>query len=524
MAWTECWKCFNSQTNDAVLNETLTSKTPGRIRRKVTAARCADYTPRVFRSWRDENVYRIRISWKLSACAGATLIAVFLCFVSQAAAQDVKPSPTVVESLKIAENNPSPNTEAAQPKQAPAPSPEPDVWHRETMTGDWGGTRTRWKEKKGIEFEFKLNNFYQGVADGGIRESSVVNGKLETVLKLDLGKLAGWKFWSAEIQTQTRYGAPALTGTGTISPVNTAEIIPAAAGKVFSITALNFTRLIPKDLKEGNLFAIGFGRYNLLDLLDEDFFAGSGTERFFNMAPIGPLTVVPGVPLITNGASFAYIKHGKPFITFALVDPNDHSLNAGLKDLFADGVTFYPGINFYKKYGGKSAEHSFSLAVTTKAFTPFDAIKQVIIPGPPRVPVTPKRGSWSVSYTFRQYFVERGNRDGWGFFTQLSTAGKDTSPITAFVNFGLGGNGLFKSRRQDEFGIEYAYTDISEVLKSNLDPLNLRRLRPEHQVEMFYNLHLTPWLRITGDLQVIRPTRPVATTAVIPGLRMEMIF
>ena len=44
----------------------------------------------------------------------------------------------------------------------------------------------------------------------------------------------------------------------------------------------------------------------------------------------------------------------------------------------------------------------------------------------------------------------------------------------------------------DEVGIEYAYTDLSEVLKDNLDPLNLRRLRPEHQVEMFYNFHITP--------------------------------
>ena len=461
---------------------------------------------------------KLRTAMVVSALATA-----FSGFASQIYGQDQKPTPAVATTDTVAIKG-ADEEKAPKPAQTPGPSPELDFWHRETMTGDWGGTRTRWKEKNGIELEFKLNNFYQGVADGGIRESSVGNGKFETLLKLDLGKLAGWKFWSAEIQTQTRYGAPALTGTGTISPVNTAELIPAASGSVFSITAVNFTRIIPQDLKKGNLFVIGFGRYNLLDLIDEDFFAGAGTERFFNIAPIGPLTVVPAVPLITNGASFAYVKHGKPFITFALMDPNDHSLNAGLKDLFADGVTFYPGINFYTKYGGKSGEHSFALAVTTKAITPFDAIKQVIIPGPPRVPVTPKRGSWAVSYTFRQYFVERGDRDGWGFFTQLSTAGKDTSPITAFVNFGLGGNGLFKSRRQDEFGIEYAFTDLSEVLKDNLDPLNLRRLRPEHQVEMFYNLHATPWLRLTGDLQIIRPTRPAANTAIVPALRLEMIF
>jgi carbohydrate-selective porin OprB len=44
------------------------------------------------------------------------------------------------------------------------------------------------------------------------------------------------------------------------------------------------------------------------------------------------------------------------------------------------------------------------------------------------------------------------------------------------------------------------------------------------QFEIFYNFHLTPWLRLTGDLQVIRPTRSVASTAVVPGVRLEMIF
>ena len=52
---------------------------------------------------------------------------------------------------------------------APTPSPEPDFWHRETMTGDWDGARAR-MEEKGVELEFKLTNFYQGVASGGTRQ------------------------------------------------------------------------------------------------------------------------------------------------------------------------------------------------------------------------------------------------------------------------------------------------------------------------------------------------------------------
>jgi porin len=307
--------------------------------------------------------------------------------------------------------------------------------------------------------------------------------------------------------------------------VNTAAIIPGADGTVFSVTAVNFTKLFPINLKEGKLFALSFGRYNLLDVIDEDFFAGGGTERFLNIAQIGPLTVLRQVPLVTNAVTTAYIRGGEPFVTLAVMDPNDHSLDPGLSDLFADGVTFAPGINFPAKYFGKTAKHSVGGAITTKAYTPFDAIRQAIIPGPPINPVEPQRGSWSVNYTFRQSIVERAARDGWGFFGQVSFADKGTSPITTFFDVGLGGNGLFTGRQRDEFGIAYAYTDLSEVLKDNLALLPLGgRLQVEHQLEVFYNLHLTPWFQLTGDLQVLRPNRPAADTAVVPAVRLRVVF
>jgi len=407
----------------------------------------------------------------------------------------------------------------------PREAPKPDVLHQEELTGDWGGTRTRWKDK-GVELESSLSQFFQGVAAGGTETGSEYNGTAQAALKFDFGKLAGWKFWSAEVTAETRFGGPLLGGTGTINPVNTAAIIPGADGTVFSVTAVNLTKLFPVNLKEGKLVALSFGRYNLVDLLDEDFFAGGGTERFFNIAQIGPLTVLRQVPLITNAVNVIYIRHGEPFITFSLMDPNDHSTDPGLSDLFADGVTFAPGINFSSKHFGKTSKHTIGGAITTKAYTPFDAIKQIILPGPPINPIEPQRGSWSLAYTFRQYIVERSKRDGWGVFGQVSFADRSTSPITTFFDVGLGGNGLFTSRPRDEFGVAYAYTDMSDVLKDNLDllPLGGRRLRVEHQVEVFYNLHITPWLQLTGDLQIIRPNRPVADTAIVPAVRLRIVF
>ena len=328
-----------------------------------------------------------------------------------------------------------------------------------------------------------------------------------------------------EIKAEARFGGPLVTSTGTISPVNTAAIIPGSDGTVFAVTAVNVTKLFPVNLKEGKLVVLSFGRYNLVDALDEDFFAGGGTERFLNLAQIGPLTVLRQVPLITNAVNLAYVRGGEPFFTFSLLDPNDHSTDPGLSDLFADGVTFAPALNLSAKYFGKTAKHTFGGAITTKAYTPFDAIHQAIIPGPPINPVEPQRGSWSVNYTFRQYVVERAARDGWGFFGQLSFADQATSPVTTFFDVGLGGNGLIASRPRDEFGLSYGYTDMSDVLKDNLDLLPIGgRLQVEHQLEMFYNFHLTPWFQLTGDLQILRPNRPAAETAIVPAVRLRLVF
>lgn len=406
----------------------------------------------------------------------------------------------------------------------PTAQPEADLLHREELTGDWDGARAR-AEERGATLDVSVTQFYQAVADGGVETGSEYNGTAQARLELDLGKLAGWDRWSAEVKYEVRFGGPLLGGTGALNPVNTSAIVPGADGTVDSLSALNFTRLIPLDMEKGKLFVVSFGRYNLLDLLDEDFFAGGGTDRFMNIAQIGPLTVLRQVPLITNALNLVYLRGGEPFITFSIMDPNDYSTTSGLSDPFGDGVTFSPGINLPTKYFGKSGKHTFGGAITTKEYTPFDAIQQVVLPGPPADPVEPEGGSWSLSYTFRQYVVERGKKDGWGLFTQVSFADERTSPLTTFFDVGLGGNGLLGSRPADEFGIAYAYSDLSDDLKDNLDLLPLGgRLQPEHQVELFYDVHLTPWLQLTGDLQVIRPVRPVAETAIVPAVRLKLVF
>jgi porin len=418
----------------------------------------------------------------------------------------------------------SPSAAHAQASGATPPS-DSGMFRREQLTGNWNGLRTQWKDK-GFEVASSVSQFYQGVASGGISTGSEYNGNAQLGLEFNFQKLTGWKNWFAEAKAELRFGGPLLGGTGTISPVNTAVLVPAPDGTVLSVTSLNVTKIFPLDSAKGTAVVVSLGRFNLLDLIKEDFFAGAGIERFFNIAQIGPLTVVREVPLITNSVNFAYVRGVEPLVTLAVMDPNDHSVDPGLSTLFEDGVTFSPAIHFPAKYFKRSAKHSIGGAITTAPYTPFDAIRTLILPGPPARPIPSERGSWSAFYTFRQYIVERGKGDGWGAFAQVSAANKSTSPITTFFDVGLGGNGLFRKRNGDEFGLAYAYTDLSAVLKDNLDlvPAANRRLRAEHQLELFYNLHITPWFQLTGDLQVIRPNRPIAETAVIPGARLRIVF
>lgn len=460
-----------------------------------------------------------RIAAKL---VGLVLLSALFAAGGSVRAQEPEPSSSPAPETVAKADQPVAKSEPSEePQAAPAPTPETDFWKREEMTGAWGGDRTRAKEK-GYEFNFLWVNFYQGVVDGGLRTTSQYNGKFMSDFKFDLGKIWGWKFWSARVKTETRFGPPTINAVGSIGPINTDALVPGTAGGVFAVTSFNLTKLIPLDLKKGDMVAVQFGRFNTLDLVDEDFFAGAGRERFLNIAQNGPLTVARTTPFITNGALIAWIKGGQPFLTLAILDPNDHSTNAGLKDLFADGVSFTPGITLQSKFLKMTGSHTFGFSITTKAYTPFDQLQFIIPPGPPIVPLQAKRGSWNVNYTGRQYLVERGPRDGWGLFVSGSIADKNTSPIARYLTFGLGGNGLIKSRRTDEFGIAYGYTSLSSTLKNAIDPLN--RLRVEHEFEAFYNFHLTPWLRLTGDLQVIRPTRTNAETAIVPGARMEVIF
>src|SRR5262245_17835359 len=150
----------------------------------------------------------------------------------------------------------------AEPMRCQVTAPakrDSSLWQRGELTGDWGGLRPTWKSK-GFEVVSSLSQYYQGVAHGGIATGSEYNGSLQLGLDFDLGKMAGWQGWLAELKGEMRYGGPLLGGIGSVSPVNTAVLVPAAEGTVASITTLHVTKLVPIHAKKGDFFAVSVGR------------------------------------------------------------------------------------------------------------------------------------------------------------------------------------------------------------------------------------------------------------------------
>lgn len=427
-----------------------------------------------------------------------------------------------VNSNASTKPKPSPTAEG-QPAQSPAtPASDPETfWTREELTGDWGGERENWEEH-GVSFELSWTNFFQGTAGGGFENDFAYGGKLTGVMTLDTGKLGWWKNGKFQVKLDNRYGDSASESTGALLPVNIDLLGPKENGTATSITAFNYTHFFPLS-KPGDLVVVSLGRFDMLDQVTEPLIGGSGATKFLNLNQVAPAHEARNVPLVTWGSAVAWVQKGEPFLSVAVFDTADSSTTTGLSHLFEKGVTIMPAFTYVTHFGDKAGHQGIRATWSNQTTTPFDQFRHIIVPLPNR-PVERKTGSWSVTYSFDQYFHEIAGfpRKGWGLFGQLGFADRRTNPIQTFINIGVSGNSPIKTRPRDYFGVAYAFDSISGDLKDALNPV--ARLRDEHEFEAFYNFALTPWLYVTGDVQVVRPARPKADTAFVPGVRLRILF
>ncbi len=152
-------------------------------------------------------------------------------------------------------------------------------------------------------------------------------------------------------------------------------------------------------------------------------------------------------------------------------------------------------------------------------------ISQVLAGNPALIAASPvESGSWSVYTNFYQslWVDPCDEKRTWGLFGQFGISDGNPNPIRFVANGGFGGRSMFPGRILDTFGAGYFYLGLSDNFKSLARPFQPQQ--DEFGVEFFYNYAIRPWARFTADLQVARPSTVGFDTAIIPGIRLQMLF
>lgn len=385
---------------------------------------------------------------------------------------------------------------------------------RIAATGDWFGMRSILADD-GLLFYADSALYYQGVTTGGLREKFHFYGHNDYVA-LGIGKKLGlWDGFFFKVRGETRYGENAANfDAGAI-------LAPALGGSIpvpdQQITALTELLLIQRIGKRVLLQA---GKVNTLDGDPSTFAAGRGKRQFLNSSFVFNPIFARTVPYATLGAGVVVLSEKlDPLFSFSILDADPSPRTSGFQDLF-DEVTLSGSVRLPVKPFGLVGHQGFTGAWSNKVFTGLELDPRVPIAD---LPILPRRnGSWALGYSFDQYLWQdtENPKRGWGLFGRLGISDGDPNPIRWFWSVGLGGTGPTASRPLDSFGVGYFALGVKDG--TVLD--NALHLRDGYGIEAFYNIALTPWARLTPDLQVLHGSLPQADTALLFGLRLQMIY
>lgn len=402
---------------------------------------------------------------------------------------------------------------------------ESDLWESPYLLGNLWGVRDE-ITGQGVMANVYSTQFFQGVASGGAEQEFVYSGRMDYLINVDGEKAGLWKGFFVSLHGETRYGQTVNVDSGALIPPNGAMLFPTPSGTTTALTGVKFTQALSES------FVTFAGKINLLDELKQPYAAGRGVDAFMNLGLVLPVTAARTLPYSTLGAGFAYLREGQPFFTMMLLDTHNTPTTSGFESLFSNGATILSridvpvtlfGLPGHQGFWGTYSSGTYSDLQPTAYFDPNAGL--IVATGR-------DTGSWGLFYSADQaLFVDPCNSNrSWGVFTNLGLADNGPSPIRWSANVGIGGSSPLACRPLDTFGIGYSYVNYSSPVQ-NLAPI-LLPIGNDHAVEFFYNYAVTPWFRLTPDLQILVPARertlpPGARnidTAILLGMRAKLDF
>jgi porin len=373
----------------------------------------------------------------------------------------------------------------------------------QTLTGDWFGQGPALRDA-GFDFRLEWSQFYQGLVRGepGNNQRWAYGGKWDAQVRVDLSKIGFWDGLSVTAQGVANYGQSVNGIGGSLLLVNTALFDPGIDGADASdLMALYVTQ------KFSDLVSVRVGKLNFVEFARATpLRGGGGVDTFWNIAIATPLSGI--LPPVANGAMLS-INTQPVSYALTIFDPVDATNRPPLSDLFENGVAVMGSATLKTTVAGLTGYYGIVGRYSTKEGRDFNSL----LP-PPGTPPGTKNSSYFVSLSMQQYLVQDPSNParGWGIFGEIAKTDGNPNPEEWMTYVGIGGTDLIPGRPEDRFGVAYLHFSYSNVLKKEVAPVfNLANVSG---VEVFYNVAVTPWFRITGDLQFLKPAngdRPNST-------------
>ena len=431
-----------------------------------------------------------------------------------------------------------------------------DIWSRPRLTGSWWGLRDE-LGKKGVVFDADVLLTPQGVLSGGRDTGWEFWGNADYTLNVDTGKLGIWPGGFFKFYADTSFGESVLPDVGAIVPVNTWAIMPKPNEPTSALMNATFMQFLsPK-------FGLFAGKVFTFDSFKGEF-SGDIRNQFMNLGVSIPAALA-FVPISAYGGGVVVLPWEGVVLSAMALDPSGTPTNNDISDAFNDGVTLVAsgqvtikpfGLVGHQTVGGVwSSKDRLSIEqdpTNIGLMLLQERFPRLADPGPilrrilerffpqllvPVQPLSHEDSTWAVFYGFDQYLWQPTGdpKRGIGVFFNFGTSDGKANPIKYSYAMGVGGNGLIPGRPHDNFGVGWARTQFSDNFVPFLRQTLALGLDKEDAVEIFYNAALTPWLRMSLDLQVVNPglqrtldssgTRLVnVETAVVGGVRMYVRF
>jgi porin len=398
---------------------------------------------------------------------------------------------------------------------------EPPIWTQETLTGDWGGSRTA-LEKKGIEFGLNYIGETFSVPSGGLQRGTSFEGRFDAMINADLEKLFGWTGSKAHVRAfQIHNGGR-----------NAADLVGSIADPS-NIDALATTRLFTAWFQQdfGKSASVRIGQLAADDEFLVSNTAGGLINGTFGWATIMSANVPsggPAYPLATPGVRLQ-VNPTEDFSILAAVfsgDPAGANCNNfpqvcnryGTAFSFSGGA-FWIGeaqyqVNQEKDAKGLAAAYKLGAWYHTGNFADqhfgIDPATGAILtlattPTPDRLN---RQGDWGM-YGVIDQMLWRGDERSASVFVRGGFAPSDRNLVSWYVDGGVGFKGLVPGRADDTLTLGVAHSNISkdaaaldrDTFLLNGSPFPIRTA--ETVFELSYILQMTPWWTVQPDLQYI---------------------